>query len=358
MGKKPTSLFRKVRRFILVLIALPLLYLGGVMIYGTVTDYQPGPFESLKLEGKGSKLDQDTLRLLTWNIGYAGQGTEMDFFYDGGTQVRVTEAQHQTYYQGIQQQLVSMDSVDFFLLQEVDSMARRSYFQNEIFDLGKALPNYTFAFGKNYDCPFVPKPFLNPLGSVVSGLVTYARYQPDSASRYAYPGNFGWPKRVFLLDRCFMVFRYKLDSGKELVLINNHNSAFDDGELKQKQMEMLKGYCLAEFEKGNYVIVGGDWNQCPPFFPAWSLSPVKEGEWKPLNMDPTIFPEEWRWLYDPIIPTQRSMNLPYDGQHNFRTIIDYFLISPNVEAIRVKGIHQEFAFSDHQPVLLTLRLKP
>lgn len=358
MGKKPKSLFSKIRRILLLVIAVPLLYLGGVLVYGTWTDYQPEPFSRLSVAGQGKGMPGDTLRLLTWNIGYAGQGTEMDFFYDGGTQVRVTEALHQQYYQGIERQLTGMDSVDYFLFQEVDSAAKRSFYQDEVSDLGKALSHYSYAFGKNYDCPFVPKPFLNPLGGVVSGIATYAKYAPDSVTRYTFPGNFGWPKRVFLLDRCFLVFRQKLGSGRDLVIINTHNSAFDNGELKQQQLEMLRKYCLADYEKGNYVIVGGDWNQCPPFFPAWSLSPVKTGDWEPLNVDPALFPEEWRWMYDPIIPTQRSMNFPYDGVRNFRTIIDYFLISPNIEALRVKGIHQEFAFSDHQPVLLTVRLKP
>ena len=121
---------------------------------------------------------------------------------------------------------------------------------------------------------------------------------------------------------------------------------------------MLYEYSIKEYEKGNYVVIGGDFNQCPPNFPPFSLSPVKKLDWNPLNMNPGLFPEDWLCIYDPIIPTQRAMNVPYDGLHNFRTIIDYFLVSPNVEVLKVKGIHQEFAFSDHQPVLVKIRLKP
>ena len=41
----------------------------------------------------------------------------------------------------------------------------------------------------------------------------------------------------------------------------------------------------------------------------------------------------------------------------YQPIIDFFLISPNVQALQVRGLNQQFAYSDHQPVYLEISLK-
>ncbi|NJM15622.1 MAG: hypothetical protein HC896_09855 [Bacteroidales bacterium] len=69
-----------------------------------------------------------------------------------------------------------------------------------------------------------------------------------------------------MLDRCFLLQRFGLSNGKQLVVINTHNSAYDDGTLRNLQMNYLKTILKNEQASGNYIIVGGDWNQCPPGF--------------------------------------------------------------------------------------------
>jgi endonuclease/exonuclease/phosphatase family metal-dependent hydrolase len=48
---------------------------------------------------------------------------------------------------------------------------------------------------------------------------------------------------------------------KYLVLVNLHLEAYDDGEGKKAQTEMLKQILQEEADQGNYVIAGGDFNQ-------------------------------------------------------------------------------------------------
>lgn len=56
-----------------------------------------------------------------------------------------------------------------------------------------------------------------------------------------------------------MVDRLPLEGmDKELVIINLHLEAYDDGEGKA---EMMRGIMEEELAKGNYVIAGGDFNQ-------------------------------------------------------------------------------------------------
>src|SRR5207249_144599 len=103
------------------------------------------------------------------------------------------------------------------------------------------------------------------MGHVESGVLSFTRFQPQEATRYSLPGEFGWPKRPFWLDRCLLLFRFNLPSGKQLIVINQHLEAYDEGgSVKKLEMAFLKDLLLKEYEKGNYIIVGGDWNQCPP----------------------------------------------------------------------------------------------
>src|SRR3712207_9581560 len=47
--------------------------------------------------------------------------------------------------------------------------------------------------------------------------------------------------------------------------INTHCSAYDKGgKMKLEQMKYLSQFIDSEYKKGNYVLVGGDWNQLMP----------------------------------------------------------------------------------------------
>jgi endonuclease/exonuclease/phosphatase family metal-dependent hydrolase len=101
--------------------------------------------------------------------------------------------------------------------------------------------------------------------------------------------------------------------------------------------------------KGNYIVVGGDWNQCPPDFAYNSLAHGKEGDYSQTNVDST-FISGWEWRYDPTIASNRKNNKSYNPKTTFTTIIDFYLTSPNIKVDQVQGIETGFAFSDHQPV--------
>lgn len=351
---------RMVFKIVAVLVLLPLLYVAGVLIYGTITDFKPPPEEAVALRGEGAALEQDSLGFLIWNIGFAGLGKDMDFFYDGGKRVRPTPLEHERYLAGIK--LVAKEyasQADFFLFQEVDSNARRSHRSNEYREIqNDVLGDFVGGFAVNYNVKFVPLPLLNPSGGVISGLASYSRFGVKEARRYSFPGNFGWPKRLFLLDRCFFVFRIPTTlPGKDLVVINTHNSAYDDGSLKAKQMAFLKNFLLGEYEKGHFVIVGGDWNMCPPNFDQERFLKGIDSDYRQQNIDPEYLPADWKWAYDPLQPTNRKLSTVYDPASSYKTVIDFYLCSPNVEVLAVKGVPVDFAYSDHNPVFLKVRLR-
>ena len=217
------------------------------------------------------------------------------------------------------------------------------------------MKDHSPVFAKNYDVFFVPKPISNPMGKVLSGIATFSKYTPASSTRYAFPGDFGFPTQLFWLDRCFLVNRYPLTNGKELVLINTHNEAFDEGDIRKAQMEYLKGFILNEYRIGNFVIAGGDWNQCPPDFkPAFHGDRVNTSQ---MVMQSDYLPSEWKWAYDSTTPSNRTVIAAYDHSTTTTTVIDFFLLSPNTEYDYVKCSRLGFTNSDHNPVIIRVKLK-
>jgi endonuclease/exonuclease/phosphatase family metal-dependent hydrolase len=200
------------------------------------------------------------------------------------------------------------------------------------------------------------------MGKVESGIATCSKFIPVSSTRYSLPGDFGFPTQLFYLDRCFIVNSYKIENGKELVLINTHNEAFDEtGEIRKAQMERLKEFVLNEYNSGNYVITGGDWNQYPPEFkPAFSGNKAFTGQIGNFNLvgiESDYMPCDWKWVYDPATPSFRTLLAAYDPAATPTSVCDIFLISPNIESVSVKGHHLGFANSDHNPVIIQVKIK-
>jgi len=335
-----------------------LVVLGLLLV--TIFDFKPAPKKRIEIENPlpSVKLQSNTLQLMSWNIGYCGLGKEMDFFYDAGKMVRPDQASYEKYFSKVRDFLDQNKSLDFILLQEVDAFSKRSYRNNQVGLLANDLNQFCHSFAKNYDVPFVPLPPNNPMGRVKSGLLSFAKTTPFEAERISFPGNFAWPKSLFMLDRCFLVQRFKSFGNKDLVLINTHNSAFDDGQLRRRQLEVLKKFVLNEYDNGNYVIVGGDWNQNPP---GYMPEEITSGNLATINDQGNIpvdfMPSGWTWAYDPKNPTNRSVEFAYKPLSTQTSIIDFFLLSPNIKLNKVNCINLDFEASDHNPVLMNINLK-
>lgn len=346
------------RYTVLVLIFIFLVF-GFLLIFVTVTDYRPGKRETIYFSDDKSAVLPDTneFTALIWNIGYAGLGENMDFFYDGGIHVRDTYDNTLENLSNIKDFIQGTDSIDFVLLQEVDRDSKRSYFLDMKDTLTGVLEGYHGYFAPNYKVFFVPVPPSRPMGKVFSGLLTLSGPAPYGAFRHSFPGNYTWPKSLFMLDRCFLVTRYKLQGQKELIVINTHNSAYDeDGKLRTEQMNYLKGFLEAEYDKGNYIIVGGDWNQTPHGFrPAFKNNVF---DMENLQHVPEAFmPKGWSWHYRSDIPTNRRVKAPYHSTSSPTAVIDFFLVSPNIKVSEVEIFNMNFKYSDHQPVFIRFKLE-
>jgi endonuclease/exonuclease/phosphatase family metal-dependent hydrolase len=349
------KIIKKILKTILAVILLLLLVFAGIIVYAVISDYKPEEKTVLFHSDKSDTLkDSLEISLMTWNIGYCGLDRDMDFFYDGGTKVMTPRKKCLENLEAVKKFLRSNDSIDFFLIQEIDRNSKRSYHFDEYDTITKVLEDHHPFFATNYKVFFVPVPPASPMGKVLSGIALFSRYQPSSSVRYAFPGQYGFPKQLFMLDRCFMVNRYPLNNGKELLVINTHNEAFDPGEIRKAQMAYLKEFLLSEYAKGNYIIAGGDWNQSPPDFkPEFSNNQINKDQ---MMMTSDYLPPDWKWVYDNNSPSNRSVIAAYDPATTTTTVIDIFLLSPNVRGISVNCINLNFGNSDHNPVRVKVRL--
>ena len=351
---------KKILKVLLILVLIVIA--AAALLFGwlTAAEYRPAPVEDAEVLRTGENASLavgDSVTVLSWNVGYGGLGKDSDFFMDGGKDSK--SADRETvgrYLEGIHRTIVDQDP-DLVLLQEVDTDSSRTYGIDERGLLAQGMSSQTFAF--NYSCPFVPIP-MPPIGKVHSGLFTMTNgVELERAERISLPCPFTWPTRVANLKRCLLVSYLPVaGSDKQLVLVNLHLEAYDDGEGKVAQTNQLREFITAEYEKGNYVIAGGDFNQIFPGSLARYPNTHPEN-WEPGVLDANLLPDGWALAYDLRTPTCRLLNQPYDPSDTVGTqyyVIDGLIVSPNLTVKSVETIDAQFENSDHNPVRLELVL--
>ena len=187
-------------KLILVLALLFGLYLLGSILLATFTNFSPPEKTSIVAEGNPkNELKQDeTYTIYNWNIGYAGLGSESNFFYDGGKMVRPKQTMVDKYFSGILNKVEEWKDADFIFLQEVDINSKRSYQLAESQLLNEKLITFFSSIAINYQVNYIPIPITKPMGKVKSGIITYSKNKPAENTRHQFPSKFPWPKNLFM----------------------------------------------------------------------------------------------------------------------------------------------------------------
>jgi len=293
--------------------------------------------------GKECKRAGDNITITTWNIGFAALGAKADLFIDGGKSLRaLPRGDIARAADVIAGQLAELQS-DVVLLQED---ARVSFLTRgvKVHDvIAQKLRGYTRCFWGDFRTLWVPNPF-----KLDHGVSTFSKVLPADTTALTTPQDplyyYGFLKKYY----GGIVQKYPRSGRGMWVVINIHLSAFDDAA-RQSQLATLFDFAKAEFQAGNYVIVGGDWNM--------RLSTKEfahDGQYKDTH---TIFdlpvgalPKGWCVAMDDSFATLRSMNKPYGKGENYTSVVDGFVVSPNVQIRAVKTHDLGFEHTDHHPV--------
>ncbi len=334
--------------------------------YYRIEDFQS--IETFNQQSNGLELSKE-YTALTYNIGFGAYNHEFSFFMDKGTMKDGTKvagtgsiAKSKEVVLKNTNGIIGISdnkNADFYLFQEVDTKATRSHNVNQYEMLKDRFSSYMSVYAQNFHSSYLMLPIHEPHGIVNSGILTFSKYKVSESIRRSYPVDESFPTKFFDLDRCFLVSKLPVENGKELLIINSHMSAFDEGGLvREKQLELLNSFIEAEYQKGNYVIVGGDFNH--------DIAGMIDGFESQQRIPDWVFPLDIKNLAEGFsivkaenykeVATCRSTDLPYTKGVNYTAILDGFIISNNIEAI-AENIDADFEFSDHNPVLLKFKLK-
>ena len=365
---------KKTLKYILALLLVLLLIAGGYLAYvltayyriadneeliPMLTGVEPGSL-SVSVPAAFVPTGQE-LTVTSWNIGFGAYTDQYSFFMDGGKYSRgFSEEAVRSNTEAMADRLAEFES-DFYLIQEVDIDSTRSYHIDQRRILSDALPGRSRTFALNYDSPYLFYPFTEPHGKSVAGLLTLSGYEINRAVRRSLPIQEDLAKLVDL-DRCYTVNQLNTDNGRGLVLYNFHLSAYTtDPAIANRQLAMLYEDMAAEYAAGNYVIAGGDFNK-DLLGDSGSIFGVsgEDYSWaQPLPVEDIPDGFSLAAPYDPEnpVPSCRNADAPWDPETNFQITIDGFIVSDNVEVTAADVVDFQFAYSDHNPVQMTFKLK-
>ncbi len=338
-------------------------FIGGVLIFASATTLKVKDVERMNVDGavtaNVNKANQ--LNIVTWNTGYGALDERQDCYWDGGKGVYGESKDV------VQENIDAMKSKieelnpDIFLLQELDLNSKRSYFVDEFSSFKEKFSGNTYenSFARNFKAGLVPLPITQMTGKVDAGIATFAKFDISDAERIQLPIPFSWPMKLFNLKRCLLVNRLPIEgSEKELVIINLHLEAYDDGEGKAKQLAMLMDTMKTEYEKGNYVIAGGDFNQT--FSTVDLTNYPKMNDWVCPVINADDYPN-FTFRMDDSVPTCRSLYKTYadadkDTLKFQHYMIDGFIVSNNITIDSLETLNLGFKNTDHNPVQMKVTL--
>ncbi len=298
--------------------------------------------------------------VMSYNLGFGAYSNTFDFFMDGGTQSWADS--ENTVYKNLNGALnkIKARTPEFIFLQEVDEHSTRSYYINELDFINLILENYDYTYAYNYyKSPFIIYPFEEPHGTITSGIATYSKYEITDSHRRSLPISDSFSK-VIDLDRCYSVSRVPVENGKELVLFNVHLSAYgSDESVRQGQTSMLFGEMKAEYDAGNYVICGGDFNhdlispEGSEGYSTWACPFPRSVIPEHFSLAMDLFGEDFK---NKLQMSCRDCDEPYTRGHTNEFIVDGFIVSDNVSVLDYNNLNTGYIYSDHEPVHMKFKL--
>mgnify|MGYP000593441661 CR=1 len=367
---------------IIVLIVLVLLLAYIIYLFASyhrIPDNQPLQVEQTKesISSGDTLTTEKEYSALTYNIGFGAYTPDFSFFMDGGKSswAKSKESVKKTVQSA--GELVASKDPDFALIEEVDLNSTRSYHVDEYSILKETIPSYNTVFAQNYDSAFLFYPFTQPHGKSKAGLALFSKYPITGSLRRSFPISTSFTK-FFDLDRCYSISRVPVDNGKELVIFELHMSAYGNSDaIREGQIRMLSEDMQKEYEAGNYVICGGDFNHDLKAADTQSKASDASNNTQTDSGD-SAEPESWAYPFprselpehfsfcldqlsedekNNLWNSARNADMEYVPGETYTVTLDGFIISDNVECTKYENVNTGYSYSDHDPVYMEFQLK-
>lgn len=369
------KILKKITKIFLILLSVIVVFAIGYICYLQFGYYRIGD-ENIDIYNnqENNVKTNEEYTMTTFNIGFGAYDRDYSFFMDKGYMADGTKTTGK-YGKGVSKEntlkntngsisiLESLDS-DFMIIEEVDTKSTRSYKVNQMEMIVNKFPSHSYTFAINFHSGYLPYPILDMHGKSNSGILTLSKFEMAYSKRYELPIDESFFNKFFDLDRCINVVRYDIEeSDKKLTVISAHLSAYDEGGVyRRKQIELLTDIMQEEYDKGNYVIVGGDFNhdiaEGGSNFPTTQLKP----DWLQV-LSGDEFGPNFKIVSDNTNPSCRDADIPWEEGVTYATVVDGFIISDNIELINVENIISvndidiNFMYSDHNPVTMKFILR-
>lgn len=362
---------KRILKIILAFIALVIFITFTYVLYVSLQYYRIKDNTKLNVKNNTTnnfEFDKE-YKVLTYNIGFGAYDHDFSFFLDEaytkdnkfivGKYAKAISKKNVINNTNKVIDILKENKSDVYLIQEIDKRANRSYFINQVNEITNNFKDYSSVYTSNFHSAYLAYPIHDMIGKSESGLLTLSKYNFYSNIRRSYPVTKEFFKKFFDLDRAFSVHRSKLKNNKDLVIVNSHMSAYDKGgNIRRKQLEILKVFMKEEKNKGNYVIIGGDFNHDYANTKTLYMGDKKVPDWVFDLSDKDLIDG-----YNFVIPSNKNLfgtcrgaESPYDKEKTYQVVIDGFIVSDNIEATSTI-IDTEYIASDHQPVMLKFKLK-
>lgn len=329
----------------MIFVVLTLILISGIFYFGNRWNYPE--FGSVPVENENGQIAAtDEITVTTWNIGFAALGAKADLFIDGGKSLRaLAKPDIKIAADSIANTLAKVKS-DVIIIQETASASflTRSVPVQSIIE--ERLQRYSTCFWSDFRTRFAPLPL-----KFLHGMSNFALPKSDDCFALELPQDplyyYGFLKKYYAAITQKFPIKGRKNSW---VVINIHLSAFDKGaNVRKRQLVKLFDYARQEYDAGNYVIIGGDWNMRVSLTNFPHETP-KEAQFWVFDFPFEKLPENWKFAVDDTVPTVRTIHQPYVRGENFTSIIDGFVVSPNISFNEVRTHDLGFEHTDHNPV--------
>ena len=301
------------------------------------TDVEGANADELPANSVASVATDDTLTVVTYNIGYLS----------GLTNNQAVQRDRTLFDTNQQTAIAALDAADadFMAFQEIDFDAKRSFYVDQVAAIAEALGFPQGAIAINWNKRYVPFPYWPPaahFGQIVSGQAVLSRYPITTNERVVLQRVASKPfyYNALYLDRLAQVTQVDVD-GQPLVLINVHLEAFDEPTRRQQTATVLDLY--NQYAADYPVILLGDFN-----------SSIPNSE----ETDPTInqlLQAEGLVTAIPAADSTNQLTFPSDTP---TLQLDYIFYDPaEIESISASVITDAAQASDHLPVQMEFRLR-
>lgn len=259
------------------------------------------------------------IKILTWNL---GSGLCDDRYFKGKYHLFGNSVKNIKSNINNQIDILKEADADIYLLQEVSKSSIHNWFFNQFKRIKNNLNEYNSYYFNNY---YIPLYFIN-------GKMTITKNE-NISSKFCIPyKSKTLNDDLKISNKNNITTRIKINK-KELVIFNIHLAPYRrQKELRIKQISYIFDKANEEYNKGNYVIIGGDW-----------------------NMDISKISNNGFSIAKPDLPTCRDISTPFKKDIKMNNY-DGFIYSNNIK-LKTIGIVNNFKYSDHSPVIAEFIIK-